>query len=192
MSHTDPFLACNLIKYSVHIVDNLDHLSTKPKQIAGIIDPSIREIQISNDFPKTVQRFTLAHELGHALLHEGMSRHRDMPLDGANFKGKRSPAEVEANKFATNFLMPEDILTLRFKQKFLTEKFVINDDTVFALDPSNKQNLRQRIKTLRDLTSYLSKVGPYSGNHYHSLVIQFEVSEKAMAIRLEELDLVIF
>lgn len=44
------------------------------------------------------QRFTIAHELGHLLLHEGV-QHRD-----DTFRG--TPQESEANDFAANLLMP--------------------------------------------------------------------------------------
>jgi Zn-dependent peptidase ImmA (M78 family) len=45
------------------------------------------------------QRFTIAHELGHLMLHTLEGRHRD-----TNFTG--SPVEVAANKFAASLLMP--------------------------------------------------------------------------------------
>lgn len=51
----------------------------------------------------TRQRFTLAHELGHLLLHPtGQMEFRDF-----NFRG---PKETEANKFAAALLMPLDML----------------------------------------------------------------------------------
>lgn len=45
------------------------------------------------------QRFTIAHELGHLLLHEFQRAHRDLTFGG-------SPAEAEANRFAADLLMP--------------------------------------------------------------------------------------
>lgn len=63
----------------------------------------------------TRQRFTLAHELGHFLLHKG-----DLFVDAkVNFRNKRSELgihieEVEANAFAAALLMPAEMLTLDF------------------------------------------------------------------------------
>lgn len=44
------------------------------------------------------QRFTIAHELGHLLLHESGNLYRDVSFSG--------PGEIEANKFAADLLMP--------------------------------------------------------------------------------------
>lgn len=54
---------------------------------------------INSDEPLARQRFTLAHELGHLLLHPLGVEFRD-----ASFAG--SPRETEANKFAAALLMP--------------------------------------------------------------------------------------
>lgn len=60
----------------------------------------------------TRQRFTIAHELGHFLLHE-----RDEFIDQVmvDFRNEPSSAgtatqEIEANGFATELLMPEDLV----------------------------------------------------------------------------------
>ncbi len=66
------------------------------------------------------QRFTIAHELGHYILHrkkfhidteieEGAVMFRDDSLGN-------SPQEVEANSFAANLLMPEDIFKREFER----------------------------------------------------------------------------
>lgn len=55
----------------------------------------------------TRQRFTVAHELGHLLLHSRGGRvvaYRD-----TSFKG--NPVEVEANRFAARLLMPAGMVT---------------------------------------------------------------------------------
>lgn len=51
----------------------------------------------------THQRFTLAHELGHYFLGHG-SRMRDTKEQ----LFKRDPAEIDANRFAAELLMPEN------------------------------------------------------------------------------------
>ena len=64
------------------------------------------------------QRFTVAHEIGHMLLHA------DQPLivDGQGFaligerrEGGDSPREIEANAFAAALLMPADWLVAAIK-----------------------------------------------------------------------------
>jgi Zn-dependent peptidase ImmA (M78 family) len=60
------------------------------------------------------QRFTIAHELGHLLLHEGQEVHVDK-LFRINFRSKASSTaedvqEIEANTFAANLLMPRTFL----------------------------------------------------------------------------------
>ena len=60
------------------------------------------------------QRFTIAHELGHALLHEGDELHVDHGFS-VNFRSPRSSEgtsveEVEANTFAATLLIPFTML----------------------------------------------------------------------------------
>lgn len=53
----------------------------------------------------TRQRFTIAHELGHKVLH-GVEKDRETPPDFMS--DSHDPDEVEANRFAAELLMPED------------------------------------------------------------------------------------
>ncbi len=60
------------------------------------------------------QRFTIAHEFGHFLLHEGMSSHVDKNYR-VNFRSDESSLavdveEIEANFFAATLLMPKAFL----------------------------------------------------------------------------------
>jgi Zn-dependent peptidase ImmA (M78 family) len=60
------------------------------------------------------QRFTIAHELGHYLLHKGTKLHfdEDFRIDyrDATSSDATKREEVEANGFAAALLMPERIL----------------------------------------------------------------------------------
>lgn len=61
------------------------------------------------------QRFTIAHEIGHVLLHEGISVHIDRAFK-VNLRNDISSMavnkeEIEANRFAAELLMPEFMLT---------------------------------------------------------------------------------
>lgn len=60
------------------------------------------------------QRFTIAHELGHFLLHPGREVVLDRPVR-VNLRDKTSSAatdreEIEANAFAASLLMPSDLV----------------------------------------------------------------------------------
>ena len=60
------------------------------------------------------QRFTIAHELGHFLLHEGITNHVDRSYR-VNFRSAESSQatnveEIEANYFAASILMPKHML----------------------------------------------------------------------------------
>jgi Zn-dependent peptidase ImmA (M78 family) len=72
-------------------------------------DKQERIIGVNNSQAVVRQRFTIAHELGHALLEEKDGVH----VDGRfNFRDTRSslaidPDEMAANQFAAELLMPE-------------------------------------------------------------------------------------
>ena len=134
----------------------------------------------------------LAHELGHALLHKQITLHRDRPLEGPAPPGSRSPEEGQADKFASYFLMPKDQVRKIFEELFLTDRFVIDDETAFALTQEDAGTLRARYKNLREFTRALASAKAYDRKHFNSISELFGVSVSAMAIRLEELDLVEF
>jgi hypothetical protein len=155
--------------------------------VAGVIDRIGKRISISTHFPNHIQRFTAAHEIGHALMHKESVIHRDRPVDGARVK--RAPMEIEADKFAAFFLMPEKLVRERFKNIFGVEIFVLDDDSAFALEPSNPVGLINKCKDSHDLARVLAGTEYYNGRHVRSLAEQFKVSVGAMAIRIEELQL---
>jgi Zn-dependent peptidase ImmA (M78 family) len=111
-------------------------------------------------------------------------------LDGSSGGAPRIPVEAEADLFASYFLLPEKPLRKAFEQKFLTQRFVLDDDTAFALNSKSLNFVRSRCRTLRDLTRILADAEYYNGVRFDSLAKQFRVSIDAMAIRLEELGLV--
>ena len=60
------------------------------------------------------QRFTIAHECGHLVLHKGIDVHIDRSFR-VNRRDERStqaidPDEIEANRFAAELLMPYDMI----------------------------------------------------------------------------------
>lgn len=184
----DPEIAIKALGFNFDLVETLGRVQNGRNsfEVAGIIDRKSKHVQISRQFPSEVRRFTAAHELGHAIMHAANGLHRDRPINGSTLSG-RSSTEIQADKFATYFLMPSKLLKKVFKELFLTEQFLVNEDTAFALGYEYKF-----LKSLpiRELTKLLAKAEKYNFKSFKSLAVYFGVSEEAMAIRLEELNLV--
>ncbi|PSR35710.1 MAG: hypothetical protein C7B44_12825 [Sulfobacillus thermosulfidooxidans] len=78
------------------------------------------------------QRFTVAHELGHFLLHSGNKVHIDREFR-VNFRDATHPTssggeETEANRFAAALLMPESLMREAFRRKTSNGFNPIGDD----------------------------------------------------------------
>lgn len=160
-------------------------------EIAGIINKKEKLIQISKRFSVETQNFTAAHELAHAILHKQAILHRDRPLDGSS-NASRSREEIQADKFATFFLMPAKLVEDIFFEIFQTDKFKINESSVLAIRGNSVSTLRKRCQDKRGLSRLLATTEYYGGKTFISLSKIFKVSIETMAIRLEELDLVDF
>lgn len=130
--------AIELIGYRLKMSDGLGFRQARKGQqeVAGLIDRTGRVIRLSRQFPGPSIAFTLAHELGHAVLHpEGGGIHRDRSRDRSG--ASTSPTEFEADRFAVHFLMPERVVCERFEDRFGVAPFVLNDETAFALRMKN-------------------------------------------------------
>ncbi len=185
----DPVVALKFIGYNCNLDETLGQFYSSGKliEVAGTIDKSSLNVRISRRFENHIRNFTTAHELGHSLLHQTSGLHRDRPLDGTIVS--RDIIEWEADKFATFFLMPAKLVKTTFEKFFLTKKFLLNEETAFAFGFSDFMELKGKIKTLRQLSKMLASAEYYNGRHFVSLANQFRVSTEAMAIRLEELEL---
>ena len=188
----DPFVALRCIGFRCDLVDSLGRHMWEGKylDVAGIIDDSTRTVQISREFDSPVRKFTAAHELGHAVLHDARGLHRDRALDGGELRRRRDRTEREADDFATYFLMPERLVRSAFENAFKAREFVLNEDTAFALNAGDLESLRATCPELRDLSRLLAGTTRYDGVQFYSPAEQFGVSVEAMAIRLEELNLI--
>lgn len=186
----DPAIAFQLIGFDFGISESLGQhfIDDRQVEVAGLIDDSTMKVRISRKFPIDVRHFTAAHELGHALLHDARGLHRDRPLDGSSMP--QDPVETEANKFASYFLMPAKQVGQTFVKLFGTDRFILNEDTRFALSRGGIMSLPPS-PTLRYVSRILASVGNYNGVRFPSLADQFHVSNEAMAIRIEELGLVV-
>lgn len=70
--------------------------------VSFMTDEGIPVIVINSNFSNDRKRFTLAHELGHMIMH--ITYEKDFPI--AEYRDK----EEEANKFASEFLMPANAI----------------------------------------------------------------------------------
>ncbi len=72
-------------------------------------------IGVNSMHASTRRRFTIAHEIGHLLLHKNEDLHIDerFPIGFRNETSSQAsdPAEIEANQFAAELLMPSNLLT---------------------------------------------------------------------------------
>ena len=188
----DPFAALRCIGFRCDLVDSLGQYMWEGRylDVAGIIDDSKQTVQISREFDPPVRKFTAAHELGHAVLHDARGLHRDRALDGGERRRRRDRKEREADDFATYSLMPEKLVRSTFENAFKAREFVLNEDTAFALNAEDLKSLRATRPEVRDLSRLLAGTTRYDGVQFYSLAEQFGISIEAMAIRLEELNLI--
>jgi hypothetical protein len=189
----DPALAFSTLGFVVEANAQLGEFEEHGErfQVAGLLDRTSRLVRISDQFPPHVCNFTLAHELAHAVLHQGAELHRDRALDGSAGNRSSDPIETEANHFAVLFLMPEKQIRAAFRERFSTENFVLSEATAFALQGESVVRVRRGCgQTLRTLSRALASVDYYDGTPCEPLAAQFRVSAAAMAIRLEEIGLV--
>jgi Zn-dependent peptidase ImmA (M78 family) len=84
--------------------------------VSGLLyrDNSDTIIGVNSNESDKRQRFTIAHELGHFILHEGDQLHVDHNFK-VNFRDNVSSQgtnfnEIEANAFAASLLMPENLV----------------------------------------------------------------------------------
>lgn len=181
--------ALHLVGYDLVFASGLGNDPRTHIEVAGLIDRDAKVVKASLQFVEPAyQRFTLAHELGHAVLHpDAGGVHRDRPLDGE--PRSREPGEQEADRFATFFVMPGKLLRECFVQRFGTDCFALTDDTAFALSRTTSDAVQEKNPTLRHLARTLAAAETYNSRAFKSLAAQFGVSVGAMAIRLEELGL---
>jgi len=94
------------------------HRGQVDKKVSGYLFREARGntavIGVNNSQHEHRQRFTIAHELGHFLLHTGEDLHLDQMFIVKNRDDRSAEGEdleeVEANLFAAELLMPEQFL----------------------------------------------------------------------------------
>mgnify|MGYP000155194777 FL=1 len=140
-----------------------------PIGVEGLTSYKDRKVILSNSLLNKPERmrFTLAHELGHLILHsdilvlyEGTIEHAPIPISEQDLKW----LDVQANHFASAILMPDAKFSRIANQVFSTLDIKIRP---FVVD---NQPFKARI--LQSMLTYIST--------------QFHVSKQAVLIRLKE------
>jgi len=101
--------------------------------------------------PPVRQRFTIAHELGHALLHADDHYDREFRRD-PNSATATDPSEMDANAFAASLLMPAEWITERWAKAtdLLDNDWVVKTAREFGV---STQSLLYRVENLGLLRS---------------------------------------
>ncbi|WP_194287176.1 ImmA/IrrE family metallo-endopeptidase [Tritonibacter aquimaris] len=82
------------------------------KEISGFYHKAEDKIVVNREISAGRMVFTIAHELGHALMHQDYieSQNYQPVYRSNNHEGEKPIEEVEADQFAANFLVPLDLL----------------------------------------------------------------------------------
>lgn len=99
-----------------------------PEDVSGMLVPLETPTQnkawvivVNASNPEVRKRFTIAHELGHVVMHRFTKPHADNRF-GVRFRDRRSSEgtdfeEVEANQFAAELLMPEAVVLEKVRRR---------------------------------------------------------------------------
>lgn len=191
MDLVDPAVALYLNGFDVRSDPNLGEMweSGARARVAGIVDQRRKIVRVSLGLSDQERRFTTAHELGHVIMHPGMTGlHRDRAISGPLFR--KDKRERDADAFSSCFIMPAKLLLQRFCDQFRTDVFRLNEDTVFGLRLGSVDQAQRNIRTRRDVSLAIATANSFMGVAFEPLSRFFRVSPTAMAIRLEEVGLV--
>ncbi|HWZ60311.1 MAG TPA: ImmA/IrrE family metallo-endopeptidase [Gemmatimonadaceae bacterium] len=136
-----------------------------PREVSGVLVPLEGQktkypwaIVVNEADIESRQRFTIAHELGHLLMHRFTTPHADSGFqvrfrDAASSEG-RVREEIEANEFAAELLMPRDFIREALSEEQLDH--AAEDERIFGtlvarlseLFDVSKQAMTVRLSTL--------------------------------------------
>lgn len=109
-------------------------------------------IGVNELHPKTRQRFTIAHELGHLELHHYSELHIDhhyrILLRSERSSQAIDPEEIEANAFAAELLIPQALLEKDVKERAIDYE---DDEMIRTLALRYKVSLQAMIFRLTNL-----------------------------------------
>lgn len=93
-------------KYGVTIKEGL----FKDASVSGMYRKAEKTIYVSGNDSYARKVFTIAHELGHFLLHENKDLETFYRQDALKIGSRKMPEESEADCFAASLLMPRDLI----------------------------------------------------------------------------------
>lgn len=112
---------CDLLISTLSVDNNivLDPFQFRDKSFCGmlIIDEFESTIAYNQSLPPERRNFTIAHELGHYFLHKD---HESQFVDNAEnmLENTNKVFEQQANAFAAELLIPEDVLNLMLSYRY--------------------------------------------------------------------------
>lgn len=187
----------NILKYNLvkvqQIASDVDGF-----EVAGLIDRRSQRIEIAQRQKFETRRFTLAHEIAHAVLHRGeVLLHRDRPSDGTGRLDYQKPQiEQEADVFAAELLMPIERVTEAFISRFCgrIDRNDVDQNFAYNLNLATDESLNARqISRLSpyDLALRFACISNFGPDFFEPLDKCFGVSRSAMAYRLVEYGFVV-
>ncbi len=159
---------------------------------AGQFDRGRGIISVSSEFSFEVQRFTGAHEVGHAVLHSEIgngSAHRDRPIVGEGGGTSRPIWEREADYFAACFLAPRKLFIEAFEHRFGPTPLHLDENIAFYLAGQQGRLLVTEPPGSLRFGMAVATAEWFGGPRFKSLASTFGMSPGAVAIRLRELEL---
>ena len=192
--YLDPRHAADQLGYDVEVRGDLDaelrlvddRARAKRGVITGLLAREERRVAVSDRFSPQEQRFALAHELAHSVLHPQLPVMHRSRLDGS----KGDPKEREADAFAAEYLMPVKWLRTHLKRKFGECPVRVTETLAWWLDRQEPERfLHSTPEDDYALALAIANCSNIGGGRFASMAEEYGVSAQAMAWRLIELKL---
>lgn len=191
MDVCDPWVAAQYLGFEVQEGWLSSTGTKKGFELGGFINRPARVIAISDEQKPRTKLFTLAHEVGHLLMHPGLHHHREMPMHGLTEPyAPADPKERQANHFAGCFLVPEKQLRRAFLACFGVERLKLTDTVAWELLGPSYASLMNSPNPLPAFERVVAQARRFGGRHFDALYDLFQVSPTTMAIRLRQTGLV--
>lgn len=187
----NPWVAAKFLGFEVQ-EGWLTHAGTRTGfQLGGFINRPAKLIAIADQQKPRTKLFTLAHEVGHLIMHPGLHHHREMPLHGLT--EPREPTELkefQANHFAGCFLVPAKQLRRAFRAAFSVDALRLTYDVAWELLLEDYMSLMNSPYHSLAFERVVAQAQRFRGRHFGPLHDLFQVSPTTMALRLRQVGLV--